>query len=47
MVAGVIGRTFHHVLELVVKVVKHRVDHVVNHLCHVVESGAMVPMFSL
>ena len=47
MVAGVIGRIFHHVLELVVKVLKHRVDLVVNHQCHVMESGAMVPIFNL
>ena len=47
MVAGPIGRMFQHVMELVVKVLKHRVDIAVNHLGHVVESSAVVLIFNL
>ena len=45
---GVNGRIFHHVMAaLVVEVLKHRADLVVNHQDRVVESHALVLIFSL
>ena len=41
------GRILQSVMALVVKVLKHRVDHVVNHQDYVVESHALVLIFSL
>ena len=44
---GVNGRIFRGVLALVVKELKYRLDLVVNHLVHVVESTVMGLIFSL
>jgi len=45
MVAGVNGRILQSVYPLVVKVLRYRVDLVVNHLLHVVEHPALVIIF--
>ena len=41
------GRILHHVMALVVKVLKHRVDLVVTHQAHVEDRNVMVPVFNL
>ena len=47
MEVGVNGGIFQGVLALVVKVLKHRLELVVNHLGHVVGKSAMVLIFNL
>jgi len=46
MVAGVNGWILQSVYPLVVKVLRHRVDLVVDHLLHVVEYLALVMVFN-